>query len=110
MMTEELSRENAMSSPDAGDGLLAEQIAYYRAVAPEYEDHAILGPGEDELIAAIEAFRPTGDVLELACGPGAWTERLLDYATSVTAVDASPEMLARAEARVGSRTCALRPG
>jgi demethylmenaquinone methyltransferase/2-methoxy-6-polyprenyl-1,4-benzoquinol methylase len=90
-----------MSRHDEGGSLLAEQIAYYRAIAPEYEDHAIPGPGEDELIAAIDAFRPTGDVLELACGPGAWTERLLRYATSVTAVDAAPEMLARAKARVG---------
>jgi demethylmenaquinone methyltransferase/2-methoxy-6-polyprenyl-1,4-benzoquinol methylase len=43
----------------------------------------------------------SGHVLELACGPGAWTERLLKHATSVTAVDAAPEMLARAKARVG---------
>ena len=91
-----------MGSPSEGDPLLAEQIAYYRAIAPEYEDHAILVPGEDELIAAIEAFRPTGDVLELACGPGAWTARLLNRATTVTALDASPEMLARAEARLGA--------
>src|ERR671934_54267 len=90
-----------MSRPDDSDPLLAEQIAYYRAIAPEYEDHAIPGAGEDELIAAIDAFQPTGDVLELACGPGVWTERLLHHATSVTAVDAAPEMLARAKARVG---------
>src|SRR5919201_5617599 len=90
-----------MSRPDDSDPLLAEQIAYCRAIAPEYENHAILGAGEDELIAAIDAFQPTGDVLELACGPGVWTERLLHYATSVTAVDAAPEMLARAKARVG---------
>jgi demethylmenaquinone methyltransferase/2-methoxy-6-polyprenyl-1,4-benzoquinol methylase len=75
--------------------LLDEQIAYYRAIAPEYEEHAISDVGEDELIAALEAFRPTGRVLELACGPGAWTERLLRHAASVTVVDASPEMLAR---------------
>src|ERR671935_3280186 len=90
-----------MSRPDESDALLAEQIAYYRAIAPEYEDHAIPGAGEDELIAAIDAFQPTGDVLELACGPGVWTERLLHHATSVTAIDAAPEMLARARARVG---------
>jgi trans-aconitate methyltransferase len=90
-----------MSRPDEGDPLLAEQIAYYRAIAPEYEDHAIPGPGEDELIAALDAFGPTGDVLELACGPGAWTEQLLRHAASVTAIDAAPEMLARAKARVG---------
>jgi demethylmenaquinone methyltransferase/2-methoxy-6-polyprenyl-1,4-benzoquinol methylase len=40
-------------------------------------------------------------VLELACGPGAWTERLLRHATELTAVDAAPEMLARAKPRVG---------
>jgi len=39
-------------------------------------------------------------VLELACGPGVWTSQLLRYATDVTAVDASPEMLAIAAARV----------
>jgi SAM-dependent methyltransferase len=90
-----------VSRSDDSDLLLAEQIAYYRAIAPEYEDHVLPGPGEDELIAALDAFQPTGDVLELACGPGAWTERLLLHATSVTAVDAAPEMLARAKARVG---------
>jgi SAM-dependent methyltransferase len=90
-----------MSRATEDDPLLAEQMAYYRAVAPEYEDHTIPGPGGDELIAALEAFRPTGDVLELACGPGTWTRRLLPHATSVTAVDASAEMLARASARVG---------
>jgi trans-aconitate methyltransferase len=41
-------------------------------------------------------------VLELACGPGVWTGQLLRYATDVTAVDASPEMLAIAAARVGT--------
>ena len=92
-----------MSRPNESDALLAEQILYYRAIAPEYEDHAIPGPGEDELIAAIEAFQPNGDVLELACGAGAWTERLLHHAATVTAVDAAPEMLARAKARVGDR-------
>lgn len=83
------------------DPLLAEQVAYYRAIANEYEDHAIAEPGADELIPALDAFGASGHVLELACGPGSWTERLLERATSVTAVDASPEMLARAKARVG---------
>jgi demethylmenaquinone methyltransferase/2-methoxy-6-polyprenyl-1,4-benzoquinol methylase len=39
-------------------------------------------------------------VLELACGPGTWTPQLLRRASSVTAVDAAPEMLALARARV----------
>lgn len=82
--------------------VLAEQLAYYRASANEYEDHAIDVPGQHELLTAIEAFRPTGDVLELACGPGTWTEQLSRSAATVTAVDAAPEMLARARARVAS--------
>lgn len=90
-----------MDEDRATDGLLQEQIAYYRAVATEYETHAIAGWGEEQVVAALEAFAPTGDVLELACGPGSWTELLLRSASSVTAVDASPEMLARTRARVG---------
>ena len=90
-----------MSTRDDSDRLLAEQIEYYRAMAPEYEGHAVPGWGGPEVAAALDAFRPTGDVLELACGPGAWTEILLRHATSVTAIDAAPEMLARARARVG---------
>jgi demethylmenaquinone methyltransferase/2-methoxy-6-polyprenyl-1,4-benzoquinol methylase len=86
---------------EAADPLLCEQIAYYRAIAPEYEDHGIPFAGDEEVVAALEAFRPAGRVLELACGPGGWTERLLRDATSLTAVDAAPEMLARAKARVG---------
>ena len=83
------------------DELLAEQIAYYRARAHEYFDGVIPGAvGGHELEAAIDAFRPAGDVLELACGPGTWTPQLLRHADSLTAVDASPEMLAIAAAQV----------
>jgi SAM-dependent methyltransferase len=87
--------------------LLAEQIAYYRARAPEYHEGAMEEPGTDvlagagrELLAAIDAFAPTGDVLELACGPGTWTADLLRHAQSLTCVDASPEMLELAARRV----------
>ena len=84
------------------DRLLAEQVAYYRAVAQEYADHALPFGGGDELFAALDRFRPTGSVLELACGTGIWTDQLLRYATEVTAVDASPEMIALASARLNS--------
>ena len=87
-----------MSSSESIDPLLAEQIAYYRAIAMEYMVDIDAARG---LAAALEAYQPAGRVLELACGPGAWTELLLRYATSVTAIDAAPEMLARAKARVG---------
>jgi SAM-dependent methyltransferase len=85
---------------DQLEGLLAEQVAYYRALATEYQDHWLDLPGGEELIAALDAFRPTGDVLEIACGPGSWTPALLRHAASVTAVDAAPEMLAIASAQI----------
>jgi hypothetical protein len=59
------------------DELLAEQISYYRALAPKYLDGALTGAAVDaageELLTALEEFAPSGDVLELACGPGIWT-------------------------------------
>jgi trans-aconitate methyltransferase len=82
------------------DALLSEQISYYRARAPEYESGELQLPGGDELEAAIEAFQPRGDVLELACGPGGWTELILRHAGTITAIDASPEMLSIASRRV----------
>jgi len=82
------------------DRLLDEQAAYYRAIAAGYLDQLDL-PGHDEVCEALDAFRPTGRVLELACGPGVWTGQLLRYASHVTAVDASAEMLAMAAARTG---------
>ena len=101
---ETLSGADGTRSPIAAevDPLLAEQIAYYRALAPDYLDQGLDLPGGDELTEALEGFRPAGRVLELACGPGVWTGRLLRHAAEVTAVDASPEMLAIAAARTGT--------
>ncbi|MGI8572858.1 MAG: class I SAM-dependent methyltransferase, partial [Solirubrobacteraceae bacterium] len=86
------------------DELLAEQLSYYRALAPKYLDGALSGAAGDaageELITALEDFAPSGDVLELACGPGTWTPQLLRHASSVTALDAAPEVLAMARERV----------
>ena len=100
-----------------GDGLLAEQRAYYRARAPEYDDWWFrrgrydTGPEEraawEEEVAWLEArvdeLALTGEVLELACGTGLWTRRLAARAAHLTAVDASPEVLAinRARAETG---------
>ncbi len=91
-----------MGYADGLDGLLAEQVAYYRARAPEYDAGALAFSGGDEVVVALDAFQPTGDVLELACGTGAWTARLLHHADSVTAVDFSPEMIELAGRRVGN--------
>jgi ubiquinone/menaquinone biosynthesis C-methylase UbiE len=97
------------------DGLLAEQAHYYRERAGEYEDWWFRRGRYDhgseanarwftdvaEAQAALQRFGPAGDVLELACGTGLWTERLAARAASVTAIDGSPEMLALCDARVG---------
>jgi demethylmenaquinone methyltransferase/2-methoxy-6-polyprenyl-1,4-benzoquinol methylase len=87
-----------MSRSESTDTLLAEQIAYYRAIAMEY---VVDVDAARALAAVLEAYQPSGRALELACGPGVWTELLLRYATTVTAIDSAPEMLARAKARVG---------
>ena len=90
-------------STEAGDeGLLAEQVEYYRAVAEHDCDGQLDEPGGEELAAAAEAFAPTGEVLELACGPRTWTPQLLRHAATVTAVDASPEMQALARDRIAA--------
>ena len=70
------------------------------ALAGEYEDHALDLPGGEELLSALDACRPQGDVLEIACGPGFWPGRLLRHAATVTALDTASEMLAIASARI----------
>jgi ubiquinone/menaquinone biosynthesis C-methylase UbiE len=96
--------------------LLQEQIAYYRARAGEYDEWFLRqgrydrGPELNrrwfeevaEVRQALAAFNPTGHLLELACGTGLWTEQLLRYAQSITAVDAVAEVLAINRARVRS--------
>jgi demethylmenaquinone methyltransferase/2-methoxy-6-polyprenyl-1,4-benzoquinol methylase len=89
------------------DSTLQQQIDYYRARAGEYDQWFYRqgrydrGPEinrrwfaeAETVVQALDRFRPTGSVLELACGTGIWTEQLLRHATELTAVDASPEAL-----------------
>ncbi|MGH2856927.1 MAG: class I SAM-dependent methyltransferase [Solirubrobacteraceae bacterium] len=96
------------------EALLSEQLDYYRARAGEYDrwwlrqgrfDHGAEANAQwfaetTELERVLARFDPRGDVLELACGTGLWTRRLVDYAARVTAVDAAPEVLAINRARV----------
>src|SRR5207248_1291533 len=91
--------------------LLEEQLAYYRARAPEYVETAFPELGSDtleaarrEFVRALDDFAPEGDVLELACGPGTWTAQLLGHAATLTAVDGSSEMLRLAAAKVPAQS------
>jgi demethylmenaquinone methyltransferase/2-methoxy-6-polyprenyl-1,4-benzoquinol methylase len=84
------------------DQLLRDQRDYYRARAPTYETDLYDWPGAAEALEVGACAVPaTGAILELACGTGVWTERLLARSADVTAVDASPEMIAIAQARAG---------
>jgi trans-aconitate methyltransferase len=80
----------------------AEQIAYYRARAAEYDITAYGDPAaaEQRIAALVRALDPTGNVLEIACGTGLWTDQIRGYAQSLTAVDAAPEMIEQARGRM----------
>jgi 2-polyprenyl-3-methyl-5-hydroxy-6-metoxy-1,4-benzoquinol methylase len=95
---------------------LSEMMIYYRERASEYDEwfyrqgrydmgaekNARWFAEADEVRAAFDTLNMTGDVLEFAPGTGIWTERLLRTASMITAVDASPEMIAINRAKVGS--------
>ncbi|MGH9024847.1 MAG: class I SAM-dependent methyltransferase [Acidimicrobiia bacterium] len=100
------------------ESLLSEQIAYYRARAPEYDEAWFReGPhrgGEEfnrrwqieiaSLYNALDAFAPRGDVLEIAAGTGSSTAVLARYADRITALDSSPEALAVNRTRLAACT------
>jgi len=97
------------------DAVLAEQRAYYRARAPEYDEwwqrrgRFDDGPESTEewhrevaqVAAALEAFGAAGDVLELAGGTGWWTAHLARTAGRLTVIDSSAESLELNRTRVG---------
>lgn len=86
---------------------LAEQAAYYRARAEEYDEwwqrrgrydrgaEATRNWQDDvrALERALDRFGPSGQVLELASGTGWWTGRLARHAETLTCVDAAPETI-----------------
>ena len=97
--------------------VLKDQVEYYRARAGEYDQwwsrtgrwdrgaelNALWrdegAAVEAALIAWLEARRPDS-ALELACGTGLFTRHLAPRVARLTAVDASPEVLAINRARV----------
>ncbi|HKH05505.1 MAG TPA: class I SAM-dependent methyltransferase [Acidimicrobiales bacterium] len=94
--------DGAFGEPDDVSQLIVSQRRYYDLRAPDYGDPTRPADRKDPgLIDAavmrelIDEFRPQGDVLELACGSGAFTRELVRHARSLTAVDGSPRMLER---------------
>ena len=95
---------------------LNEMKDYYRARANEYDewfyrrgryDRGLEGNARwfaeaDEVFTALDTLDMKGNVLELAAGTGIWTERLIRTASSITIIDASPEMIAINRARIAS--------
>jgi demethylmenaquinone methyltransferase/2-methoxy-6-polyprenyl-1,4-benzoquinol methylase len=101
----------------AGNRLLQDQIEYYRARAGEYDEwwfrtgrydrglefnaswRVDVGEVERALAEWLDTRRPR-NVLELACGTGLFTRLLAPKVERLTAIDASPEVLAINRARV----------
>jgi ubiquinone/menaquinone biosynthesis C-methylase UbiE len=100
------------------DSLLDEQIAYYGARAPEYDDWWLrtgryradsefgrrLEEGKRELEQAVIDLEPCDHTLELAAGTGNLTRTLALVADHVTAIDTSEEALSVAREKVSDPT------
>jgi demethylmenaquinone methyltransferase/2-methoxy-6-polyprenyl-1,4-benzoquinol methylase len=84
--------------------VLASQADYYRRRAGEYDATAYgdVVAARARIARLIAEMRPTGTVLEIACGTGLWTEALATVAETLTAIDVAPEAVAIARDRVGS--------
>jgi len=111
------ARRPSAAATMTSDELLAEQIAYYRARAPEYDHwwertaqytlepelHAQWDSDKRHLTALVDSWLAPfrgGRVLELACGTGIWTSRLAGQFGEVVAVDTAPEAIAIARAKL----------
>ena len=112
------STGSTVDAVTSASDVLREQIQYYRERATEYDDWFLrLGRydrGEDatrrwfeqveEVRQVIRGLPLDGkQVLELAPGTGIWTNEFCARAAHLTAVDASPEMIALNRTRLGSR-------
>lgn len=95
---------------------LQTMMTYYKERAAEYDEWFYRqgrfdrGPESnarwfaevEEVSRALDELKMEGDVLELAPGTGIWTEKLVRTATTITAVDASTEMIEINRAKVAS--------
>ncbi len=80
-----------------------EQVAFYRAAASAYRRRPVdlssgaLAVAKEKLLQ----LAPLQHILELAPGTGDWTQELVRIGQTVTAIDASPEMIEINRERVG---------
>lgn len=95
---------------------LQHQIEYYRARAPEYDEwfyrtgrydrgpaHTQQWQREVEIVRRqLHSGARCGHILELAPGTGIWTQELAQLGERVTALDASPEMIAINRAKLAA--------
>lgn len=81
-------------------------VDYYRACAPLF-DGVYRKPERQADLRRMEtwvgALFAGRRVLEVACGTGYWTQFIAASAAAVTGIDAAPEMLVQARARVPAR-------
>ena len=96
--------------------LLQNQIEYYRARAPEYDDwfyrRGRYDQGEahtrqwqreaQQIREQLRGAPDNGHILEMAPGTGIWTAELIQIGQRVTALDASPEMISINRAKLRS--------
>ncbi|MGB7341433.1 MAG: class I SAM-dependent methyltransferase [Phototrophicaceae bacterium] len=96
--------------------ILEQQQAYYRARSAEYDQWWERQGRYDQGTERNQQWQIEGQIvrdtlhqlpaqnhiLELACGTGIWTKELVKLGQSITAVDASAEMLAINQAKVQS--------
>ncbi len=96
--------------------LLQHQIEYYRARAPEYDEwfyrlgrydrgaaHTRQWEAEAQIVRdQLHSQAGFDHILELAPGTGIWTEQLVRIGARLTALDASPEMIAINRAKLAS--------
>jgi demethylmenaquinone methyltransferase/2-methoxy-6-polyprenyl-1,4-benzoquinol methylase len=84
------------------DEVVTEQVDYYRRRAAEYDETAYgdVAAARARIARLVADLRPAGQVLEIACGTGLWTEALAATAGQVTAIDAAPEAVTIARDRV----------
>ena len=88
------------------DGVMVQRgdtLTGYRRWAATYDEprNSLFDADEPVMHQIIDAFRP-GDALDAACGTGRYADYLAGRGHRVVGVDSSPDMLARARARVPS--------